>query len=154
MTLVDLFVRKPLARLQILLLERRIHNTQPPNLACTWRIVALYVGFGLAVGSLKSQGTCSLLLMMQTLVVILEDGGALGLSRLVFGIGVCDIASEDFLPKGEAAGGTCCLCGISAHVPLIEICPYYIVSQALQVRLGLEVVRNERRCLEAEVGGT
>ena len=44
-------------------------------------------------------------LMMQTLVVILEYGGAFCFSAVVFGVCVCDVAGEDFLPEGEAAAG-------------------------------------------------
>lgn len=44
--------------------------------------------------------------VVQTLVVVFEDGGALGFARGVFGGGVDDVAGEDFLPEGEAAGGT------------------------------------------------
>lgn len=55
-SLVDLLVREPLGRLQILLLQRRIKNTQSPYLAGRGRVVALYVGFGFAVGGLKGEG--------------------------------------------------------------------------------------------------
>lgn len=44
--------------------------------------------------------------MVQALVVVLEDGRALGFARSVFGGGVDNVACEDFLPEGEAAGGT------------------------------------------------
>lgn len=46
-----------------------------------------------------------LLLVMQTLIVVLEYGRAFCLAGIVFGVGVCDVAGEDFLPEGEAAGG-------------------------------------------------
>jgi hypothetical protein len=46
-----------------------------------------------------------LLLVVQTLVVVLEDGDALCLARVVFGVGVGHVAREDFLPEGEAARG-------------------------------------------------
>jgi hypothetical protein len=42
---------------------------------------------------------------MQTFIIVLEDGCAFCLARVVFGVGVCDVAGEDFLPEGEAAGG-------------------------------------------------
>jgi len=58
--LVDLLVRKPLARLEILLLERPIQNTQSPYLAGRGRVVALDVCFGLAVGGLEGKRTCGL----------------------------------------------------------------------------------------------
>jgi hypothetical protein len=60
--LVNLLMREPLARLQILLLERRIQHTQPPYLARTRRVVALYVCFGFAVGGLEGEGTCGLVI--------------------------------------------------------------------------------------------
>lgn len=46
-----------------------------------------------------------LLLVMKALIVILEVGHAFGFSGVVFGVGVCDVAGEDFLPEREAAGG-------------------------------------------------
>lgn len=48
-----------------------------------------------------------LLLVMQALVVVVERGEALGLARGVVGVAVGDVAGEDFLPEGKAAGGTC-----------------------------------------------
>lgn len=48
-----------------------------------------------------------LLLVVQALVVIVERGEALALAGGVVGVGVGDVAGEDFLPEGEAAGGTC-----------------------------------------------
>lgn len=54
-------MRKPFAWLKILLLKRGIQNTQAPYLARRRRIVALYVGFGLAVGSLQGKSACGLL---------------------------------------------------------------------------------------------
>jgi hypothetical protein len=50
--LIDLLMREPLARLQILLLERRIQHAQSPYLPRTRRVVTLYVGFGFAVRGL------------------------------------------------------------------------------------------------------
>lgn len=44
--------------------------------------------------------------MMQTFVVILQDRDAFLLAGVVFGRGIDDVAGEDFLPEGEAAGGT------------------------------------------------
>jgi hypothetical protein len=58
--LINLLVRKPLARLQILLLERRIQHAQTPYLACTRRIIALDVRFSFAVCGLESEGSRSL----------------------------------------------------------------------------------------------
>jgi hypothetical protein len=58
--LVNLLVRKPLARLEILLLERRIQHTQAPYLACARRIVAFDVRFGFAVRGLQGEGSCGL----------------------------------------------------------------------------------------------
>jgi hypothetical protein len=44
--------------------------------------------------------------MMEALVVVLEYGLAFHLSGVVFRVCVCDVAGEDFLPEGEAAGRT------------------------------------------------
>lgn len=41
---------------------------------------------------------------MQTLVVVFKDGCAFRFARVVFGVCVGSVASEDFLPEGEAAG--------------------------------------------------
>lgn len=48
-----------------------------------------------------------LLLVVQTLVVVLEDGHAFGLAAVVLGVCVGHVAREDFLPEGEAARGAC-----------------------------------------------
>lgn len=56
-SLVDLLVREPLGRFEVLLLQRRVQNPQSPYLTCGRRIVALYVCFGLAVRGL--QGECA-----------------------------------------------------------------------------------------------
>jgi hypothetical protein len=53
-------MREPLARLKILLLERRIQYTQAPDLARRRRVVALDVGLLAAVGGLEGGGACSL----------------------------------------------------------------------------------------------
>ena len=45
-----------------------------------------------------------LLLVMKALVVVLKDGGAFCLARVVLGVCVGRVACEDFLPEGEAAG--------------------------------------------------
>jgi hypothetical protein len=58
--LVNLLMRKPLARLQILLLERRIQHSQAPYFSRRRRVVALDVGFGFAVRGLEGEGTCGL----------------------------------------------------------------------------------------------
>lgn len=55
--LIYLLVREPLARLQILLLKRRIQYTQSPYLASRRRVVALNLGLLLAVCGLK--GGCA-----------------------------------------------------------------------------------------------
>ena len=44
--------------------------------------------------------------MMQTLIVILQYGYALGLARVVVRGRVDDVAGEKFLPEWEAAGWT------------------------------------------------
>jgi hypothetical protein len=48
-----------------------------------------------------------LFLMVQALVVVFEDGLAFCFAAVVFGVCVGDVAGEDFLPEGEAAGGAC-----------------------------------------------
>ena len=53
--LIDLSVREPLARLEILLLKRGTENAQTPHFAGRRRVVALDVGFGLAVGGLEGE---------------------------------------------------------------------------------------------------
>ena len=130
--LIDLLMREPLARLEILLLKRRIQHAQSPYLARRRCVVAIYVGFGFAVRGLVGEGTCSLsfitslalelrvgvvrgeegrggkgthlLLVVKALVVVLKDGGAFRLARVVLGVCVGRVACEDFLPEGEAAG--------------------------------------------------
>jgi hypothetical protein len=44
--------------------------------------------------------------MMKTLVVVLEHRHAFPFPGFVFWVRVCDVAGEDFLPEGEAAGGS------------------------------------------------
>jgi len=58
-----------------------------------------------------------LLLVVKALVVVLKDGCAFCLARVVLGVGVGRVACEDFLPEGEAAGGAwdIMLVGISEH---------------------------------------
>ena len=63
-------------------------------------------------------GKTNLLLVMQTLVVVLEVGHTFCGSGVVFGVCVCDVAGEDFLPEGEAAGGAC-LVGV-----MVRICAF------------------------------
>lgn len=46
-----------------------------------------------------------LLLVVQTLVVVLEDGHAFRLSAVVLCVCVGHVAREDFLPEGKAARG-------------------------------------------------
>jgi hypothetical protein len=58
--LVDLLMRKPLAWLEVLLLERRIQHTETPYLAGRGRIVSLDLGFSFAVGGLEGEGSCGL----------------------------------------------------------------------------------------------
>lgn len=48
-----------------------------------------------------------LFLVVQTLVVILEDGHAFRAAGCVFIGRVDDVAGEYFLPEGEAPAGTC-----------------------------------------------
>jgi hypothetical protein len=45
--------------------------------------------------------------MVQALVVVFENGLAFCFAAVVFGVGVGDVAGEDFLPEGEAARGAC-----------------------------------------------
>jgi len=45
-----------------------------------------------------------LFLVVKALVVVLKDGGAFCLARVVLGVCVGRVACEDFLPEGEAAG--------------------------------------------------
>jgi hypothetical protein len=76
------------------------------------------VGRGVSVGLLsgcgektggkivrEDRGITHLLLVVQALVVVLEHGLALYLAGVALRGGVCDVAGEDFLPEGEAAGG-------------------------------------------------
>ncbi len=58
--LINLLMRKPFTRLQILLLQRRIQYPQPPYLARRGCVVAFYLCFCFAVGCLQGQGTCRL----------------------------------------------------------------------------------------------
>jgi hypothetical protein len=59
-------------------------------------------------GKERLENECTyLLLVVQTLVVVLKVRHAFRLARVVFGVGVCDVAGEDFLPEGEAARGAC-----------------------------------------------
>ena len=55
--LVYLLMRKPLARPQILLLERGVEHAQAADFPRGGRVVAFYVGFRLAVGGLEGEGT-------------------------------------------------------------------------------------------------
>lgn len=48
-----------------------------------------------------------LLLVVQALVVVFEGGQALLRAGQVVRVAVDDVAGEDFLPEGEAAGGAC-----------------------------------------------
>lgn len=54
----------------------------------------------------ESGGSTNLLLVVQALVVVLKHRRALGLAGVVLGVCVGDVAGEDFLPEGEAAGGS------------------------------------------------
>ena len=49
-----------------------------------------------------------LLLVVKTLVIVLKDGCAFCLARVVLGVCVGRVACEDFLPEGEAAGWAWC----------------------------------------------
>jgi hypothetical protein len=71
--LVDLFVREPLASLEVLLLERRIQYAQTPYLARRRRIVALHIGLGLAVRRLERQRAGSLFISRVSFFVMHTD---------------------------------------------------------------------------------
>lgn len=120
-------MRKPLGCLEVLLLQGSIQHPESPYLARRGRVVALYVCFGFAVRRLqgkRASGLCkiislgkrkkrsvlcllstNLLLVVQTLVVVLENGHAFGFAGVVLGVCVGHVAREDFLPEGEAARG-------------------------------------------------
>jgi len=53
-------MREPLAGFEVLLLERRVQDAQPPYLAGRGHFVARQVGFTLAVGGLEGRGAGSL----------------------------------------------------------------------------------------------
>jgi hypothetical protein len=48
-----------------------------------------------------------LLLVVQALIVIFENGLAFRCAAVVFGVCVGHVACEDFLPEGEAAPWAC-----------------------------------------------
>lgn len=120
-------MRKPLARLEILLLKRRVEHTESPDLTRGRCVVTLDVGLSLTVGGLEGDSASGLtmgvsesfgawrigrrvkmaylLLVVQALVVILQDGLAFDLAGVGLWGCVGDVAGEDFLPEGEAAGG-------------------------------------------------
>jgi hypothetical protein len=58
-------------------------------------------------GDTKCSSYTHLLLVMQALVVVFKYGLAFCGAAVVFGGCVGDVAGEDFLPKGEAAGWAC-----------------------------------------------
>ena len=76
--LVNLPMREPLAWLEILLFKRGIKDTQAPYFACRRRVVALDVGFGLAVGGLQGEGAGGL-----------EEIRALAMVLFFVGRGLC-----------------------------------------------------------------
>lgn len=45
--------------------------------------------------------------MMQAFVIVFQRREAFSRSGRVFGVGVDDVAGEELLPEGEAAGGSC-----------------------------------------------
>jgi hypothetical protein len=55
----------------------------------------------------KQKPVTYLLLVVQALVVIFENGLAFRCAAVVFGICVGHVACEDFLPEGEAAPWAC-----------------------------------------------
>lgn len=60
-----------------------------------------------------------LLLVVQALVVVLENGHALCLAAVVLGVCVGHVAREDFLPEGEAARGACAGSSVKAMLPIV-----------------------------------
>lgn len=52
-------------------------------------------------------GSSYLFAMVETLVVVLEQRGALLLAGCVVGVGVDDVAGQHLLPEGKATTGTC-----------------------------------------------
>jgi hypothetical protein len=58
--LVNLLMREPLARLEVLLFKRCIQDAQSPYLPCARRVVACYLCFGFAVRGLEGEGACGL----------------------------------------------------------------------------------------------
>lgn len=60
-----------------------------------------------------------LLLVVQALVVVLEDGHALCLAAVVLGVCVGHVAREDFLPEGEATRGAYCHSLVQVMLPIV-----------------------------------
>lgn len=81
-------------------------GTQPVVQVCSAPAMARSPGqqLPLALNHPMSKGTAYLLLVVQTLVVVRERGLALGFARVAIAAGVDDVAGEDFLPEGKAAG--------------------------------------------------
>jgi hypothetical protein len=68
---------------------------------------ALVSPSSLAPARMSGNGGFHLLLVVKALVVVLQNGGALLLARVVGGVGVDDVAREDFLPEGKASARAC-----------------------------------------------
>ena len=82
---------------------------------------------------------CSyLLLVVQTLVVVLEDGHAFRAARCVFVGGVDDVAGEHFLPEREASPGTC-------EAMSVSDCSLYCLVTMRYV-LSVSPLLSSRRC--------
>lgn len=94
--LVDLLVWEPLARLEILLLERRIQHAQSPYFARRGRVVALDVCFGFAVGGLEGEG-------------------ARGLSLSALRFHLTHMSSSSCCSNGSGCHGVCALDGCSGR---------------------------------------
>lgn len=101
-------MRQPFDGLQVLLLNRRIQQSQTPYLAGGRGVVPRLSSLCFAVGGLEGYCAGGLFFMMQTLVVVLQHGRTLRFAGIVFGVRVGNVASEHFLPEREAAGRTAC----------------------------------------------
>lgn len=99
------------ARVRAAWKNRHVSLWLAPQLGCgeigrrsIYRSLGCYGDFGVE-GGRGAGGKTNLLLVVQALVVVLEHGLAFYLSGVGLGGRVCDVAGEDFLPEGEAAGG-------------------------------------------------
>jgi len=70
--------------------------------------------------------------VVQTLVVVLENGHALCLAAVVLGVCVGHVARENFLPEGEAARGACLV--LSVVVMFGVVAPGASKERAWRVR--------------------